>query len=219
MRGHPLGRTGLNLDALEALDQEDHARWLDAPDAAMSRVSVSCRLAPATRLNDAARELLKTHLEQALWGALRQQRGLSYLTEVTSVYYPGGTSFLQMDIVPHNEQVVPALLATLGHLKALARGEAQDAALNRSKWTLARQSRMRHGQVDDVLSTLIRQVHFGHTLEALSGYGRRLALTKAEDLATLLEPCIGREAISVVGPAHELQPRLEGASLPPTQTR
>lgn len=188
--------------------------FLDNPEGTQTDLRLACHLAPVTSDNDAAREALVTVLREDLWAAIREKAGASYGVQVFADHASGGLHVLQIGSLVQNDKVKPSLQIILDRLAAVKNAKVAPGKLASTKWALAGGTHTENLSIDEMIFTLIGLQRDGRSVEALSGYPKRLASVTNKDLSDLLAPCVGHEVATVMGPEAAIRKSVESLNIP-----
>lgn len=187
--------------------------FVDDQEATQANIELGCHLTPVSVESEAAKDVLSSMLSQDLWIAIRKKAGASYGVYASDVSI-GGSSLLMVGGAIQNDKAVPALRTILERIAELRAGRADPTRLAQAKWSLAAQTRAQNQSNGELLFRLLNVRTRNRPLSSLTTYPQRLAAVKTSDIAAILEPCAGREVITVTGPAKALRSGFESLKIP-----
>lgn len=184
-----------------------------AANGGMTDVRVACRVQPRTDANDAAQDVLEAVLRHGVWQTMREGGGSYAPRAGVSIPGPGLATANLGAVVPHGQ--APAAVKALTGLLADVVDGVDDNVVAFGRLEAAGQHARAHSSTMSHFHALHGRLAQGLSLEALTGYSDRLDAVDSAALQALLGDCIGKEAITVVGP--DPMPGLSGAGLAPEQ--
>ncbi len=189
--------------------------FVDDPERTQVQLTIGCPITKPSPENDAARDVFLKLLGEDLWLATREKTGASYGTyPFPSASSDGQISLLYVSGAIQNDKAKPALKAILDRMAEIKAGKVDPVKLNEVKWIVAAGTRSDNQSPPQMLMTLVGTVQRDEPLTALSGYPQRLAKVGVPDLQKILEPCIGHEVITIIGPEKQLRSGFESLKIP-----
>lgn len=186
----------------------------DKPNRSQTQISYSCQLAKLDEKNLPAAEILGDTISESTWLALREQTGASYGAYAYSQYLPGGLGFLGMGVSVQNDT------AAMSAKTFLDLGvEARDNKLDPKTIAIVKYNRAQgyvqgHQSTDQMLGRLMSVLGRGWSASFFDSYATNLSKVRGSDFAALLGPCIGKEAVTAVGPKEVLIKQFEELGYP-----
>ena len=186
---------------------------VDDKDATQASLTVGCHLTKKDVSTDAAKDVLSTMLSQDLFIAIRKRAGASYGVYAND-FALGDTALMVVSGSIQNDKAVPGLRTILERMGELRAGKIDPIKLTETKWSIAAATRTNNQSNIELLTRLVDLSASGRPLSTLTSYPERLSKVTEKDIAAILEPCAGREIVTVTGPAKALRTGLESLKMP-----
>lgn len=188
----------------------------DRPDATQSSLSFGCRLAPASAESLPAHQLVGEVIGEEL-SVLREQWGATYGVYATTQSYPGGVASLVAGGAVETPRTVEALQRLFDLVASTAAEGPSVRAFTLKRWDHAIQWNRHLASGAAKADLLVAAEVFGWGTEVWDRYPENLARTTRAQLAAIIEPCVGREIVTIVGDRRKLEPELRAAGLAPSE--
>ena len=200
-------------DAPPASDAR-HIYVVDKPLVSQTGVSLTCQLAPVTQDNLASVSVLQSVLSTLGVNVLRHELGSAYYARAqTGDYYGYGVNLLSMFTPVQNTTSAKAVQVFLDLVKEAADGKLDQRAITVMKYSLAQQYVARQQSTEQMMGRIASVLNRGWPLSYFDAYPDRLANVDAAKMAALVQPCVGKETITMLGPKEVVTPLLDQASL------
>ncbi len=196
--------------ALPPLTQQPERQILlfDKKGVTQHEVFLYCQSAPVTHDRVGDLQITGDVLGERTWDVLREQEGLTYAAYAGGSYYPGGAGyFMGMGLV-QSDAVGFSVDALLKLFADTAEGANSAESIAEAKWARARAYVLGHQSGSAMLQRLQATQSLGLGMEFFDEYPMDLASVSNEDISHMLEPCIGHEVITVLGPVETAQAQL-----------
>lgn len=180
----------------------------DKPIATQSDVTVMCQLAPLDASNNAARLVLANALSDMLFRRLREQAGITYGAYAYSQAWAGGIGMLAMSGLFQNDGVGFALQTMFEFEERAAKAGLDDAAVIKSRWNIAREYVIGQTSTDQMLNRLSGMRDLGYDFNYFSTLRDTLSTVDQSQFPKLMEPCVGHEVVTIVGPKQYAEEQL-----------
>ena len=183
----------------------------DKPIATQSAITLMCQASWGGDEENAQIQVVGDVLSEMVWRDLRERSGVTYGAYAYPVYYPGGTSYIAMASLVQNSATGYAVKTMLGLVDKAAQGDIDPGALATAKWSRARSYGLGQQSGQQMLSRLLA-VDAGN-FDYFDMYKETLGNVSAEAFPQVLEPCAGREVITVVGPVEYATEQLDAEGI------
>jgi zinc protease len=172
------------------------------PVTAQVEVTLACRLRhPTTVRERAGQRLLAGLLGGYLSAQVREGAGAAYSVDGAVAALPGGGAHLVVTMAVDSRRLVDAVRVLRGHVKAIAAGRIDHAALNQVRWTVARQESLRLHTSLEMATGMFRTLALGLSYSAVLIEPDELAAVEEADLVRAMAPCAAAPVLSFVGDA------------------
>jgi zinc protease len=172
----------------------------DKPGATQSDVTMGCMLVPATLANAAPRSVLADVVTERFWRVLRETAGATYGAYAYPAEYRGGLAILSANTLIRNANVGLAAKTFISELQSVKDGKVTNDEIQNIKWNYGRTVTTQYQTTAQVLESLTGLLNRGYPVDSAMSLGERIPAVTPADLAALLDPCVGHEIITIVGP-------------------
>jgi hypothetical protein len=159
-----------------------------------------------------AYDVLGAVLNESTW-ALREEWGATYGIGASVARNADGSAHVMLGGAIENAQLGRSVVRLLGILGALGAGTIAEPMFLTKRWDVGREFMNRYAtasaQGDAIMTARLR----GWPLTTWDQYPDNLANTTRQTLKDLLGPCVGKEAVTIVGDASVLRPQLDQQGL------
>jgi predicted Zn-dependent peptidase len=183
----------------------------DKPIATQSKVQLSCQITKDDELDGAHASVLGEALTFLAFERLREEKGLTYGAYAYPRLYSGDAGELIIASVIQNNGVSIGVQTMFDLVSEAANSELSDDFIATNKWNVARTMVTGQQSGDQMLSTLLRPGR--GNIAYYEALPNALAHVSAASIAELMEPCLGHEIVTVVGPVNQLTGPLDEAGI------
>lgn len=163
----------------------------------LTSVELTCRLPGRTPDNGPVQDVLAEVLGRALWLTFRDV-GVTYTPEASVEPVRGDVSLLHLSMEVQRGRGVEAITAMMALLSEVAAG-APEGVVDEARYAAALDFTRALADTAGTLDVLERNFLVGGTHEDLQSRVARIHEVQPSDLSALLEPCVGHEAVTLVG--------------------
>lgn len=181
----------------------------DKPISTQSKVQLTCQLDKPSPDNQPELSVMGEIMSFLAFERLREEKGLTYGAYGYPQSYWGGTSQLIIASVIQNSGVAFGIQTMFDLVDEGATGKFDDGLIKTNTWNVARTSVTGIQSGDQMLSALLSP----EDLTYFERYPDLLAGVNGEKIAAALQPCLGHEVVTVVGPVEQIEPQLKDAGL------
>lgn len=185
----------------------------DQDIATQTQVDLVCQLTPADASTFAARQVLGDTVSQQAFRKLREEGGLTYGAYAYTQTWPGGTSIFGLSSLVQNNAVGYAVKTMIGLAEKAGKGELDPSAIARQKWALGREYVYGETSGAQLWSRLAGTREMGFDYDFYETWRSSLASISPDIFPKLMEPCLGHEIITVVGPKDAAEAQLKEVGL------
>ena len=185
----------------------------DKPIATQSQVSLMCHIDAKDRVQEKGKaQVVGDVLSQMAWRKLREEAGVTYGAGAYAMQWDGGTAALAMNSLVQNDAVSFTVNTMFDIIATGAAGDVSvqpiaDASIKRAReYVLGQQSG------DQMLSRLTSVGY--QNFSFFETYGDQLASVRPSDFTAVLEPCKGKEVVTIIGPKQYASEQLDEAGIP-----
>ncbi len=172
-------------------------------------VSYSCQIAPITEETEWSAQLMADVIGDALWLALREQTGASYGAGSYVQYWSGGPAVLLQGVQVQNDQTAYAVKVFLEQAEKAKAMKMDDRILATRKFSNAQSYVVNQVSTNAMMSRLVNVAARGWGLDYFDKIGARIAKAQQSDWPAMLEPCVGHEVVTLVGPVDVVKPQFD----------
>jgi predicted Zn-dependent peptidase len=183
----------------------------DKPIATQSKVQLSCQIKKESALDSARASVLGEALTFLAFERLREEKGLTYGAYAYPRLYDGDAGELIIASVIQNNGVSIGVQTMFDLVSEAANSELSDDFIATNKWNVARTMVTSQQSGDQMLSTLLRPGR--DNIAYYEAFPHALATVSAASIAELMEPCMGHEIVTVVGPVSQITGQLDEAGI------
>ncbi len=187
---------------------------IDKPISSQADITYRCQLAKRTVENSPAMTVLAAALDEGAWIALRENSGKSYGAGAGSSKYLGGPAFLTISSLVQNDGAVLGVESFLKLAEDAKAGKLDPNLVARKQYSINGSYVIGHQSVAQMASRLLGPIAWGEPMTDLAALPARIADVRLADMQAVLEPCVGHEVITVVGPVDVLKPMFDTAKIP-----
>ncbi len=185
---------------------------IDRPKGTQAEVRIGCRLANAGPEQVPAFQLIGALVNERAW-SVREQWGATYGIHARTVTLAGGAAHLMLSGAVVNKQAGASVERLLDLVAEVGSDKLDEGFFLIKRWDLAREFSQRFATGEQIASAIVRAKELGWPDDVWDRYPERLAATTRATIRPLMEPCVGREIVTIVGDAAVLRPQLEAAGL------
>jgi zinc protease len=185
---------------------------VDRPDWKQALVTIGCRLGDLGESGPAALDVLESLLARKVL-ALRERWAASYGIQAAVATPFGSATHATLTGYIQEAQVASSLRRLLGVLDDLGRQDLAARDFFEARWDSGRRFMLRFATPENRAHALTEAAMRGWPLSRWDDYPAALAATRPADIQRLLGPCVGKEIMTVVGPARRLKPQLDAPDL------
>ena len=183
----------------------------DKPIATQSKVQLSCQITKENALDGARASVLGEALTFLAFERLREEKGLTYGAYAYPRMFDGDAAELIIASVIQNNGVSIGVQTMFDLVSEATNSELSDDFIATNKWNVARTMVTGQQSGDQMLSTLLRPGR--NNISYYDAYPSALASVSAASISELMEPCLGHEIVTVVGPVDQITPQLDDAGI------
>ncbi len=174
-------------------------------NASQTDVSYACQIAPVTPDTEWAANLMADVISDALWLALREQTGASYGAGAGTTGWEGGPAMMFQSVQVQNDQAAFAVKVFLEQGEKAKAMKLDDRILATRKFSNAQQYVIGQVSTNDMINRLFRVGSRGWGVNYFNEIGSRIAKVTQKDFPAILEPCVGHEVVTAVGPVSVIK--------------
>jgi hypothetical protein len=186
-------------------------------NSSQTNVTYRCQVGPLTADNTAAAQVLGKVLSEGAWLALREQTGASYGAYAYVEPYRGGAAggpgFLVMNSLVQNDAAGLAVNAMLGLGEDAKAGKLDPKLVALSKFSQAQEYVLGQQSTAQMLDRLVGTIRNGRSWDWFDTYPKTLGQVSIDQMKPLMERCVGKEVVTLVGPAPAVSAALDKASV------
>jgi len=188
----------------------------DKDSATQSEVSSTCPLTNVAAANRATIDVLGDVVSEEYWRKLREQSAVTYGAYAYTQWWPGGAAVMKGWTLVQNSAVGFGVKTILELFEQVSKGSIDDTRMANAKWSNARTYVLGQQSGSQMLTRLQGQYVNGVGYDFFSTYPKALGQVKSSDFKTVLQPCVGHEVITIVGPKEFATKQLDDLKIPYT---
>jgi zinc protease len=188
------------------------AYLVNRPGATQGEITVACRLANATPELLPAFAVASAVANEMAW-SVREEWGASYGVYARAATMPGGAAHMVVGGAIETRWVGRSVDRLLGILAEVASPKLDEKMFLVKRWDVARAFTQRFSTSGGIAGAILEASEQGWPVDVWDKYPERLAATSRESVRALLQPCVGREIVSIAGDAATVRPQLEAIGL------
>jgi zinc protease len=181
---------------------------------AQTSVRVGCRLSPVTDETLPAHDLLEAVIDREA-NQVRASWGASYGFRVATEHLPRGIAHLTVAGAIENARAADAVARMFKLFEQLAANGPDIKSFLLERWDLGRAFNLRFATAAGRAAALLDAADQGFAPTVWDNYPQRLADLSRTGLRTHLEPCVGRESVTLIGDKAALERDLRDRGLLP----
>jgi predicted Zn-dependent peptidase len=186
---------------------------VDKKISSQSDISYRCQLKKTDPAGEVAASVMSGVLDGQAWLALREQTGASYGAGVSASIYPGGMGTLTMGSLVQNNYAAKAVQAFLGLGESAKAGKLDPLLIATKKYVIAQNFAIGQQSTSNMLYRILSLIQRGRPIDYHSTWAKYLAQATIPQMQALVEPCVGHEVVTVVGPVEVIEPLFKEAGL------
>lgn len=185
----------------------------DQEIATQTQIDLSCQLTPADASTMAARQVLGDVVSKQAFRKLREEGGLTYGAYAYTQNSPGGTSIFGITSLVQNNAVGYAVKTMFALAENAAKGQIDPGEVARTRWALGREFVYGQTSSSQMLSRLSGTRELGYDYDYYQTWRDSLANVTPDIFPKLMEPCVGHEVVTVLGPKENAEAQLKELGL------
>jgi zinc protease len=185
---------------------------IDRPEATQATVSIGCRLAPTRIETLPAYDVAEALINEQAW-AVRENWGATYGMHGSVSKMPGGAAHLILAGAIENQQLGPAVGQLLSLVAQVGSDGLPEPLFLLKRWDVAREFVHRFSTSDGLAGEVLSAVRHNWPDDVWDQYPKHLAATTRKHIQDIMQPCVGREIVTIVGKAEVLRPQLDKADI------
>ncbi len=185
----------------------------DKKTATQTQIELVCQLTPMDANTYAARQVLGDAVSRQAFRKLREEGGLTYGAYAYTQSWPGGTSVFGLTSLVQNNAVGYAVKTMLGLAEGAGKGTIDADEVARTRWALGREYVYGGTSTAQLWGRLASTREMGFDYGFYDTWRSSLASVTPEVFPTMMEPCLGHEIITVVGPKELAEAQLKNVGL------
>jgi len=185
----------------------------DKKVSSQSNVNYTCQLPKVDAQGEAAAKVLGSVLDGSAWLALREETGASYGANAFAQTYAGGSTTLGMASLVQNNFAAKAVQAFLGLGEKAQKGNLDPLMVATKKYGLAQTFVIGQQSTSMMMTRIQGLINLNRPLDYYAGWAKALGLVDIPMMQKLMEPCVGHEVVTVVGPLEVIKPLFEQAGM------
>jgi hypothetical protein len=186
----------------------------DKKISSQSNITYMCQLAKVTEEQEPAVTVLGQTLDGAAWLALREETGASYGANAFGQVYPGGYATLGMGSLVQNNFAAKAVKTFIGLGEKGKAGDVDPLMVITKQYGLAQEFAIFQQSTSAMLSRMQGLLSRGRPMDYYQTWAKRLGMVNIPTMKSMMEPCVGHEVITVVGPVDVIKPLFDEANIP-----
>lgn len=206
------GEAGAVAPPPKTTEQPDRQVLLfDKPISTQSKVQLTCQLGMDSRDDRPVQQVMGELMSFLAFERLREEKGLTYGAYAFPRARWGNNAELIIASVIQNSGVSIGVQTMFDLVDEGATGKYDDSLIKTNTWNVARTSVTGLQSGDQMLSALLGPER--DNMEYYDRYPDLLSTVNAEKMGKALEPCLGHEVVTVVGPVEQITPQLDEAGI------
>jgi len=179
----------------------------DKPIATQSDIQLMCQADWSGQEENAQIQIVGDVLSELIWRQLRERSGVTYGAYAYPQYIDGGTAMIGMGSLVQNDAAGFAVKTMLELMEEVKGGDVDAGALATAKWSRARGYGLGQQSGNQMLNRLLA-VDAGN-FDYFDMYKSTLGEVDAAAFPKVLEPCVGHEVVTIVGPKEYATAQLD----------
>ncbi len=204
----------LEYPAFPAPPAQRQVLLFDKKISSQSNITYMCQLAKVTEEQEPAVTVLGQTLDGAAWLALREETGASYGANAFGQVYPGGYATLGMGSLVQNNFAAKAVKTFIGLGEKGKAGDVDPLMVITKQYGLAQEFAIFQQATSAMLGRMQGLLNRGRPMDYYQTWAKRLGMVNIPTMKSLMEPCVGHEVITVVGPVEVIKPLFDEANIP-----
>ena len=198
---------------LETALPERQVLIFDQSIATQSHVSMQCHIKPMTTETAASRQVLGSVLSEEIWRRLREEAGITYGAYAYASVLPGGASNLTIGGLVQNDGTGFAVRSMLDLVASVQKGAVTSEQTAKAGWSEGFGYVVGQTSTSQMLGRLMGNRGYGREWSYFDTWRTELSEVDATTMPALIEPCVGHEVITIVGPREYAEAQLKEAGI------